>query len=235
MHEALRQHLELESFFTGFSLKSASPPALDPQAPVAQNQGSTGELAALVTQIAECKKCTLCSTRRQTVPGEGNPQARLMFVGEAPGAHEDRQGRPFVGNAGQLLDKIIQACGLRREDVYIANILKCRPPGNRDPLPEEIAHCMPYLKNQITLIAPEVIVALGAHAARTLLDKAEGIGALRGRFWSFTAAPEAAPIKVMPTYHPAYLLHNYSTENRKRVWEDMKKVMNELGIPLPAR
>lgn len=235
MHEALRQHLEMESFFTGFSLKSPAPPALNPQASAPQNQGSTRDLSALATQITQCQKCTLCSTRRQAVPGEGNPQARLMFVGEAPGADEDRQGRPFVGNAGQLLDKIIQACGLRREDVYIANILKCRPPGNRDPLPEEIAHCMPYLKNQITLIAPEVIVALGAHAARTLLDKAEGIGALRGRFWSFTAAPEAAPIKVMPTYHPAYLLHNYSTENRKRVWEDMKKVMNELGIPLPAR
>lgn len=235
MHEALRQHLEMESFFTGFSLKSPAPPALNPQVSAPQNQGSTRDLSALATQITQCQKCTLCSTRRQAVPGEGNPQARLMFVGEAPGADEDRQGRPFVGNAGQLLDKIIQACGLRREDVYIANILKCRPPGNRDPLPEEIAHCMPYLKNQITLIAPEVIVALGAHAARTLLDKAEGIGALRGRFWSFTAAPEAAPIKVMPTYHPAYLLHNYSTENRKRVWEDMKKVMNELGIPLPAR
>ncbi len=235
MHEAVRQHLEMESFFTGFSRKSPTPPALTPPVSSTQHHGSTQNLASLATQITQCQKCTLCSTRQQAVPGEGNPHARLMFVGEAPGANEDREGRPFVGNAGQLLDKIIQACGLRREDVYIANILKCRPPGNRDPLPEEVAHCMPYLKNQITLIAPEVIVALGAHAARTLLDKAEGIGALRGRFWSFTAAPEAAPIKVMPTYHPAYLLHNYSTENRKRVWEDMKKVMNELGIPLPAR
>ena len=235
MHEALRQHLELESFFTGFSLKSPTAPTLNPPVPAPQNQGPTRDLAALATQITQCQKCTLCSTRRQAEPGEGNPHARLMFVGEAPGADEDRLGRPFVGNAGQLLDKIIQACGLRREDVYIANILKCRPPGNRDPLPEEITQCMPYLREQITLIAPEVIVALGAHAARALLDKAEGIGALRGRFWSFTVAPGTTPIQVMPTYHPAYLLHNYSTDNRKRVWEDMKKGMSQLGMPIPQR
>ena len=235
MHEALRQHLELESFFTGFSLKSPTSPALNHQAPAPQNQDPTQDLVALATQITQCQECTLCSTRRHAVPGEGNPHARLMFVGEAPGATEDRQGRPFVGHAGQLLDKIIQACGLRREDVYITNILKCRPPGNRDPLPEEITQCIPYLKIQIALIAPEVIVALGAHAARTLLDKPDGIGALRGRFWSFTVSPGATPIKVMPTYHPAYLLHNYSTDNRKRVWEDMKKVMSHLGMPIPQR
>ena len=157
-----------------------------------------------------------------------------MFVGEAPGADEDAQGRPFVGVAGQLLDKIINACGLQREAVYIANTLKCRPPGNRDPLPDEIQCCLPYLRQQIELINPEIIVALGAHAARTLTGIEDSIGRLRGRFHPCTVAPPGHPVRVMPTYHPAYLLRNYSQDNRRRVWEDIKKVMAELGLPMPG-
>jgi len=156
-----------------------------------------------------------------------------MFVGEAPGQDEDQQGRPFVGRAGQLLDKIIVACGLSRSDVFIANTLKCRPPDNRDPRPEEIDSCLPYLCRQIELISPKVIVALGAHAARTLTGRDLGIGKLRGQFHPCAWAPEKQGVLVMPTYHPAYLLRNYSPENRRCVWEDMKKVMAELGLPRP--
>jgi len=156
-----------------------------------------------------------------------------MFVGEAPGADEDAQGRPFVGRAGQLLDRIIAAMGLQRSDVYIANILKCRPPENRDPRAEEIVSCLPYLQRQIELIRPEIIVALGAHAARTLLDTTKSIGQLRGRFHEYYPGFGQPPIKLMATYHPAYLLRNYSQENRRRVWEDMKKVLTELGLPIP--
>ncbi len=158
-----------------------------------------------------------------------------MFVGEAPGADEDAQGRPFVGRAGMLLEKIINACGLNRRDVYIANILKCRPPGNRDPHPGEIEKCLPYLEGQIKTIQPAVIVALGAHAARALLDTDATIGKMRGLFHDYTPAGAEHPVKLMPTYHPAYLLRNYSHENRKRVWEDMKKVLEALGLPVPQK
>jgi DNA polymerase len=156
-----------------------------------------------------------------------------MFIGEAPGADEDTQGRPFVGRAGQLLDRVIEACGLKRSDVFIGNILKCRPPENRDPRPEEIISCLPYLQQQIEIIEPEVIVALGAHAARTLLNTNKPIGQLRGHFHEYYAGIGRPPIKLMATYHTAYLLRNYSPENRKRVWEDMKKVLAEIGLPVP--
>jgi DNA polymerase len=158
-----------------------------------------------------------------------------MFIGEAPGADEDAQGRPFVGRAGQLLDKIICACGLKREDVFIGNILKCRPPGNRDPREEEIFNCLPYLQRQIEAIGPEVIVALGAHAAKTLLETDKSIGQLRGRFHEYSVGIGRPPIKLMATYHPAYILRNYTPETRGRVWEDMKKVLVELGLPVPER
>jgi DNA polymerase len=156
-----------------------------------------------------------------------------VFVGEAPGADEDAQGRPFVGRAGQLLDKIIKACGLKRSDVWIGNILKCRPPENRDPRPEEIISCLPYIQRQIELINPEIIVALGAHAARTLLNTNKAIGELRGQFLEYYTGIGRPPMKLIPTYHPAYLLRNYSEENRRLVWEDMKKVLAELGLPVP--
>jgi len=168
-------------------------------------------------------------------PAKAIRQPELCFVGEAPGADEDAQGRPFVGRAGQLLDKIIAACGLKRQDVWIGNILKSRPPDNRDPRPEEIIACLPYLQRQIELINPEIIVALGAHAAKTLLDTPKPIGQLRGIFHEYVPGIGRKPIKLMPTFHPAYLLRNYSEDNRRKVWEDMKKVLAELGLPVPQR
>ncbi len=191
------------------------------------------ELEKIAEEARQCCKCTLGSSRTNAVPGEGNPDARIMFVGEAPGADEDAQGRPFVGRAGQLLDKIIIACGLERGDVFIGNILKCRPPGNRDPRPEEIISCIPYLQKQIEMIEPEILVALGAHAAKTLLKSTKSIGALRGQFHEYHAGIGRPPVKLMATYHPAYLLRNYSPDNRRKVWEDMKKVLAELDLPVP--
>ncbi|MGD0341368.1 MAG: uracil-DNA glycosylase, partial [Bacteroidales bacterium] len=176
------------------------------------------ELEELAEQTRKCRKCELGSSRTNAVPGEGNPSARIMFVGEAPGADEDAQARPFVGRAGQLLDRIIAACGLKRQDVWIGNILKCRPPDNRDPRPEEIIACLPYLQRQIELINPEVIVALGAHAAKTLLNTPKAIGQLRGIFHEYQPGIGKKPIKLMATFHPAYLLRNYSDENRRKVW-----------------
>ena len=162
-------------------------------------------------------------------------QPELCLSAKAPGADEDAQGRPFVGRAGQLLDKIITACGLKREDVWIGNILKCRPPDNRDPRPEEIIACLPYLQRQIELINPEIIVALGAHAAKTLLNTPKPIGQLRGMFHEYVPGIGKKPIKLMPTFHPAYLLRNYSDDNRRKVWEDMKKVLAEFGLPVPQK
>ena len=235
VNKAIRQHAELESFFTGgFAVK--------PQGSGQQSAGAdrpAPEKASALEQIAEetrqCRKCDLGSLRTNAVPGEGSPNARILFVGEGPGADEDAQGRPFVGRAGRLLDKIITAMGLKRSDVYIANILKCRPPENRDPRPDEIISCLPFLQRQIELINPDVIVALGAHAARTLLETNKSIGQLRGQFHKYYAGIGRAPIKLMPTYHTAYLLRNYSKENRQKVWEDMKKVLAELGLAIPQR
>jgi DNA polymerase len=192
------------------------------------------ELDKIADEVKQCRKCDLGSQRTNAVPGEGNPNAQIMFIGEAPGADEDAQGRPFVGRAGQLLDKIIIACGLKRSDVFIGNILKCRPPENRDPRAEEIISCLPYLQRQIEIIEPEIIVALGAHAAKTLLNTTKSIGQLRGHFHEYYAGLGKPPIKFMATYHTAYLLRNYSQENRRRVWEDMKKVLAELNLPIPA-
>ena len=191
-------------------------------------------LEAIAAEVRACRKCELGSQRTNAVPGEGHPKARIMFVGEAPGADEDAQGRPFIGRAGQLLEKIIVACGLKRQDVFIGNILKCRPPGNRDPKPDEIVSCLPYLQSQIESIEPEVIVALGAHAARTLLNTNKSIGQLRGHFQEYCAGIDRPPIKMMATYHPAYLLRNYTPDTRRKVWEDMKKVLAELGLPVPG-
>lgn len=232
MKKALSQHIAVDDYFAGFSIKCPRPaPALPSQTP----EEGQDPLEELRTRVIECIKCQLCTSRKQAVPGEGCAQARLMFIGEAPGADEDAQGRPFVGKAGMLLDKIISACGLQRSEVYIANILKCRPPGNRDPHPGEISQCLPYLEKQIMVIQPEVIVALGAHAARTLLQTDAPIGKMRGYFHEYTPAGTEQPVKLMPTYHPAYLLRNYSHENRKRVWEDMQKVLKVLGLPVPKK
>jgi uracil-DNA glycosylase len=190
--------------------------------------GGVSDAKTLKILAAEVAACTLChelaSTRTQTVFGVGDPQARLVFLGEAPGADEDQQGEPFVGKAGQLLNKILEACRLRREDVYILNILKCRPPGNRNPLPEEAHNCRRFLNRQLQLINPEFICCLGSAAAQNLLGTTETIGKLRGRVHQFNG------VKVVCTYHPAYLLRTPSA--KKQTWEDMKLLMRELGTPV---
>jgi DNA polymerase len=172
-------------------------------------------------ELGECHRCKLHHTRRTLVFGEGNAKATLMFVGEGPGYDEDVQGKPFVGKAGQLLTKIIQSIHLQREEVYITNIVKCRPPQNRNPEPDEIDHCNPFLLKQIDAIQPQIICALGTFAAQTLLKTDTKITALRGRFYEFKG------IKIIPTYHPAYLLRN--PERKREVWEDMKRISEQLN------
>ena len=193
-------------------------------------------LDALRRRVVPCQLCRhLASSRTQTVFGVGNPGAELMFVGEAPGADEDAQGEPFVGKAGQLLTRIIQATGLTRADVFIANILKCRPDtpgqsaGNRKPTPSEMATCLPYLLEQIDVIQPRVIVALGATAIEGLFGKTAGITRLRGTWMSYRDTP------VMPTYHPAYLLRNQALTEKRKVWEDMLAVMEKLGLAITEK
>lgn len=180
-----------------------------------------GGIEELRDKVLKCKLCAeLAKTRNKVVFGDGNLQARLVFVGEAPGADEDEQGLPFVGRAGQLLTKIIEAMGMTRDQVFICNVLKCRPPNNRPPAPLEVAHCRPFLKRQLEIIKPKVIVALGNHAVKALLQTEQGISQLRGTFQKYEGIP------VMCTYHPAYLLR--SPGEKRKVWEDMKKVMKFL-------
>lgn len=271
--KVVRQHLEMDQFFTGFAVRGkqeqprdsrglgGSLKACPERSRRAQGLGdgrspsrsttddahtrlppspeelakAAKELDQLAKEVCQCRKCDLGSLRTNAVPGEGSPRASIMFVGEAPGADEDAQGRPFVGRAGQLLDRIIAACGLKRSDVYIGNVLKCRPPENRDPRPDELISCLPYLQRQIEIINPAIIVALGAHAARMLLNTNKSIGQLRGQFHEYYPGLGRPPIKLMATFHPAYLLRNYSDENRRCVWEDMKKVLAELHLPVPDR
>jgi DNA polymerase len=184
-------------------------------------------LTVLAQQVAGCVRCAeLVATRTQTVFGDGQPGAELCFIGEAPGADEDAQGKPFVGAAGQLLNRIIVACGMKREEVYICNILKCRPPGNRTPLPDEAAHCREYLDKQLDLVRPRFICALGGCAAQNLLNTRAPLGKLRGRFHDYRGIP------VLCTYHPAYLLPHRSPEKKKDVWEDMKLLMARMGRPV---
>ncbi|MBI2963604.1 MAG: uracil-DNA glycosylase [Deltaproteobacteria bacterium] len=184
------------------------------------------ELAVVREEIGDCRRCKLCERRTQIVFGVGNPHAELLFVGEGPGEDEDRMGEPFVGRAGQLLTDIItRGMGLQRSEVYIANVVKCRPPGNRNPEPDEIAACQPFLFRQIDVISPKVIVALGKFAAQTLLGTVTPISKLRGRWFEFRGR------KLMPTFHPSYILRNPA--DKKLVWEDVQLVMQELGLPLP--
>jgi DNA polymerase len=186
------------------------------------------DLDSLRKEVSGCRKCgELVRTRKNIVFGEGNPSADLMFVGEAPGAEEDKKGVPFVGRAGRLLDKIIKAIGLERDQVFIGNVLKCRPPGNRNPEPSEMAACSPYLMAQILLIQPKVICTLGKFASQVLLETETPISRLRGSFHDFKG------IKLMPTYHPAYLLRNPGA--KKLVWEDMKIIAGELGLDIHRR
>jgi uracil-DNA glycosylase len=184
-------------------------------------------LEEILTELEDCRRCSLCQGRRNIVFGVGNPHARLVFVGEAPGREEDEKGEPFVGEAGRLLDRILFAMGMRREEVYICNVEKCRPPGNRDPSPEEIAACEPYLKRQLAAIRPQLIVALGKFAAQTLLRDETPISRLRGKWREYEGIP------LMPTYHPAYLLRNPA--EKRAVWEDMKQVLARLRESSEAR
>ena len=210
----------------GVSLPDPSASRVD----CAQAKLKAGELQAIdVGEVRGCKKCELCEERTNTVFGEGSPDADLVFVGEGPGAEEDKQGRPFVGRAGELLTKMITAMGLSRQDVFIANVVKCRPPGNRAPRADEVAACIGYLVRQLRIIAPKVIVTLGNPATHTLLDTTVGITRLRGR-WQTLAMPDAAleGIKVMPTFHPAFVLRNYTHDTRRKVWSDLQEVMREL-------
>jgi DNA polymerase len=175
-------------------------------------------------QVRNCLKCRLSETRTQTVFGEGDVDAPIFFIGEGPGETEDQTGRPFVGRAGQLLDKMIVGMGLKREQVYIANIVKCRPPGNRAPAPDEVETCTPYLVRQIEIIRPKVIVTLGLPASKYMLSSTSSMGRLRGQWHEWRG------IKLMPTFHPAYLLRSYTVENRQAVWSDLQKVMDEIGL-----
>jgi len=185
-------------------------------------------LTAILQDLGDCRRCSLSLTRNHLVFGQGSPEAELMFVGEAPGRDEDMQGVPFVGRAGQLLTKIIAAMGKTREQIYIANILKCRPPENRNPNPDEIKVCSPFLKRQIAAIRPKVVCALGTFAAQTMLNTDTSIGKLRGR-----PHPLDKTCVLIPTYHPAYLLR--SPGKKREVWDDMQMIMKLLDWEMPAR
>jgi uracil-DNA glycosylase len=199
-------------------------------APVLSPDEKRARLVALDgNEVRGCTKCRLCETRTQTVFGEGDADAKIFFIGEGPGETEDRTGRPFVGRAGEMLNKWIAAMGLQREQVYIANIVKCRPPGNRVPAPDEVATCTPYLQRQLEIVRPKVIVTLGLPAAKYMLQSNSTMGRLRGQWHAWRG------IKLMPTFHPAYVLRNPSYETRAAVWDDLKKVMLEVGLPVPKQ
>jgi uracil-DNA glycosylase family 4 len=194
----------------------------------ANGEGFRESLEDIRAQVGDCHRCQLGKTRTNLVFGVGNAQARLVFVGEAPGRDEDIQGEPFVGEAGQLLNRIINRMGLKREDVYICNVLKCRPPGNRNPELPEIEQCGPFMLRQVKAIAPEVIVALGTFSAQTLLGTRAPISKLRGHFHDYHGIP------LMPTFHPSFLLHNKKdTSKFWDVWDDMVKVLHKLDLPVP--
>jgi DNA polymerase len=205
---------------------STTPKKLPVVVSILEKCGSLDEVREV---LGDCKRCKLGGLgRRQVVFGVGNPAADIMFVGEGPGADEDLQGEPFVGKAGQLLTKIIEGgMGMRRSDVYIANVVKCRPPQNRDPEPDEIETCRPFLESQIRLIAPKVIVTLGRFAAQTLLNTSTGMMKLRGKWQDYNGTP------VMPTFHPAYLLRNPA--DKRATWQDIQEVLRFLGRPIPKR
>ncbi len=212
--EQIKLRLEFEEFFSAEGIPLGSTEIV---------KAHTGKKEAFEVLLGRAKKCQLCSlhkTRTNLVFGDGNLDAEIMFVGEAPGREEDLAGIPFVGAAGQLLTRIIKAMKLERRDVFITNVLRCRPPGNRNPLPEEVVCCRPYLLELVRIIEPKVICTLGKFAAHVLLDETRPISRLRGNFYEF------AGIKLMPTYHPAYLLRN--PQDKKLVWDDIKKIMKFL-------
>ncbi|MCA8998930.1 MAG: uracil-DNA glycosylase [Planctomycetaceae bacterium] len=207
--------------------KAAPTPVLQPQPKFEPTGNREQDLEKLAACVADCIRCPeLAKTRTQTVFGVGDPQTKVMFLGEAPGADEDKQGEPFVGRAGQLLNKIIAACGWTREELYICNILRCRPPGNRTPNETEAANCREYLDGQIAVVDPEYIVCWGSCAAQNLLATKEPIGRMRQRFFQYGNA------KVLCTYHPSYLLRNPAA--KKPVWEDMKFLLSDMGLTPPS-
>jgi DNA polymerase len=180
-------------------------------------------------EVRGCTRCRLCEQRTHTVFGEGSPDAKIFFIGEGPGQTEDETGRPFVGRAGELLNKMIAGMGLKREDVFIANVVKCRPPGNREPALDEVATCTPYLERQLEIVRPRVIVTLGRPATQHMLATKNSMSRMRGQWHEWRG------IRLMPTFHPAYLLRSYTRENREMVWSDLQQVMRELGMPMPKR
>jgi len=219
-HLASEKDLGASDYF--FNQRPLSPKDPAPaRAATPSDAGNRPALKDYYLQIKDCAKCGLHATRTKFVFGEGNPDAQLVFVGEAPGRDEDEQGRPFVGRAGQLLTKIIEAMGYRREDVFICNVLKCRPPNNRPPEPGEVEQCEPHLIEQLRIIKPKAICALGTHAAKTLLKIDIPISAMRGNFYDYHG------VKLMPTYHPAYLLRNPA--EKRKVWEDVQKIRDYLN------
>jgi DNA polymerase len=189
--------------------------------------GKQGALESIAQEAAACTRCSLATTRNRVVPGQGNPDAAIMFVGEAPGADEDQQGLAFVGRAGQLLTRMIEAMGLQREDVFIANVLKCRPPGNRDPQPDEVVSCSPFLERQLAVVRPRVVVALGGHAMKSLLGSDATVGRMRGAVHDYRGTP------LVVTYHPAYLLR--SPAMKKPAWDDLKLALKVIGREPPQR
>lgn len=202
--------------------------ALPEVLPEASPETPQDSLQAVARELENCQRCKLSKQgRNQIVIGEGNSKADLVFVGEAPGEQEDQTGKPFVGKAGQLLTKMIEAMGLKREDVFICNVVKCRPPDNRNPEPDEIESCNPYLKRQLALIQPKVIVALGKFAAQTLLQTDTGITRLRGKFYEYEG------VKLLPSFHPSYLLRNPSA--KREAWSDLQMAAVQMGIQIPSR
>jgi len=236
LRRTARDLIEADRLLAGDALAPGAP--LTPRAaPAAAPMGAeakrkAAELEAIdAGEVRHCTRCALAGGRTHTVFGEGHPDADLMFIGEGPGAEEDKQGRPFVGRAGELLAKMIAAMGLTRRQVYIGNVVKCRPPGNRAPAAEEVEACWDFLLRQMRIIAPKVIVTLGNPATHAVLNTTVGITRLRGQWQSLPILDAAlAGIKVMPTFHPAYLLRSYTPENRQKVWSDLQQVMAELAL-----
>jgi DNA polymerase len=219
-------------FPTPGSQPNLMPPPTDaPLAlPVLSSEEKRSRLAAMDDkEVRGCTRCRLCETRTHTVFGEGDVDASIMFIGEGPGENEDKSGRPFVGRAGDMLNKWIAAMGLKREQVFIANIVKCRPPGNREPAPDEVATCTPYLQRQLEIIRPRVIVTLGRPAAQHMLQQKVAMGKIRGQWQNWRG------IQLMPTFHPAYVLRQYTPQTRAAVWSDLQEVMRRLGLPLPKK
>jgi DNA polymerase len=248
---AARQLIQADQLLTGGGVYPGSP-LPDPSPPPAQSQAAqvqsgdgnaaapTDQQAALdaldQAEVRSCRRCRLADGRTQTVFGEGSPNAQIMFIGEGPGEEEDRQGRPFVGRAGELLTRMIAGMGLSRRQVYIANVVKCRPPGNRAPMVDEAAACRDYLVRQIQIIRPKVLVTLGNPATHAMLQTTEGITKIRGQWRPLPpTAPLLEGIMVMPTFHPAYLLRSYTYENRKAVWSDLCQVLEFLNLPVPQK